>query len=441
MFHDFKTHLFENFPMVFGKQLLIAISGGLDSVVLAKLCKQADLNFSLVHCNFLLRGEESDMDEEFVKQLAANLNVEIFTKTFHTDVYAKKHRTSIQLAARALRYDWFKDLLAEKKYDYVLTAHHADDNLETLLINLSRGTGIEGLTGIPPVNDQILRPLLPFSRHLIKNYAEQHFISWREDSSNASKKYLRNKFRHDVVPLLKEINPDILYSLNTTISHLNETKSIVEESVKAVLKRAIISETIHETVYAISEFKKLEVPKAYLHEIFKPYGFTAFNDILHLLDAETGKLVRSKTHQLLKNRETLLLNSLNESVFEPIDTSKDVQLLETSLGVFKFEEVATLPASTEAISNHIIFIDKDKLDATITVRKKIEGDYFYPVGMFGKKKVSKYFKDQKLSLIDKEKTLILCSHDKIVWVVSHRLDDRFKVSKETKHILKITYTP
>ena len=152
-------------------------------------------------------------------------------------------------------------------------------------------------------------------------------------------------------------------------------------------------------------------------------------------------MVRSKTHQLLKNRETLLLNSLNESVFEPIDTSKDVQLLETSLGVFKFEEVATLPASTEAISNHIIFIDKDKLDATITVRKKIEGDYFYPVGMFGKKKVSKYFKDQKLSLIDKEKTLILCSHDKIVWVVSHRLDDRFKVSKETKHILKITYTP
>lgn len=441
MFQDFKTHLSENFPMVFGKQLLIAISGGLDSVVLAKLCKQADLNFSLVHCNFLLRGEESDMDEEFVKQLAANLNVEIFTKTFHTDVYAKKQRTSIQLAARALRYDWFKDLLAEKKYDYVLTAHHADDNLETLLINLSRGTGIEGLTGIPPVNDQILRPLLPFSRHLIKNYAEQHFISWREDSSNASKKYLRNKFRHDVVPLLKEINPDILYSLNTTISHLNETKSIVEESVKAVLKRAIISETIHETVYAISEFKKLENPKAYLYEIFKAYGFTTVTDILNLLDTISGKVVYSTTHQLLKHKDTLILSKIEKHYFETVEASVDADKIATQQGLFKLELVKNIPENLAEIPNHSIFVDKDKIGTTLTVRKKIEGDYFYPAGMLGKKKVSKYFKDQKLSLIDKEKTLILCSHDKIVWVVSHRLDDRFKVSKETKHILKITYTP
>jgi tRNA(Ile)-lysidine synthase len=441
MILEFKTHLSENFSFLNEKHLLIAISGGLDSVVLAHLCKEAQLNFSLAHCNFSLRGIESDKDEQFVNQLAKELGLPLFVKTFQTEVYAKENKMSIQLAARQLRYNWFNALLEERHLDYVLTAHHADDNLETILINLSRGTGIDGLTGIPPRNNKTVRPLLPFTREEIKNYATAQSISWREDLSNASKKYLRNKLRHDVVPLLKEANPEILKNISTTISHLKDTNAIVAESVKAVLKRAIITKTAQETVYKISEFKKLDHPKAYIHQIFKEFGFTAFNDILNLLDSISGKLVRSKTHQLLKHKDTLILSSFKEILFETVEVSKNASVITTENGLFKIELVSKLPKNLQEIPDHTVYIDKDKLGDVLTVRKKIEGDYFYPAGMVGKKKLSKYFKDQKLSLLDKEKTLILCSNDKIVWIVNYRLDNRFKVSKETQNILKITYTP
>jgi tRNA(Ile)-lysidine synthase len=433
MLQEFKIHINNNFSFLNESKLLIAISGGLDSVVLAHLCKFLKLDFSLAHCNFSLRGEESNTDQAFVIQLAKDLEVEIFTKTFQTEEFAKKEKLSIQLAARKLRYNWFEEILETETLDYVLTAHHADDNLETLLINLSRGTGIEGLTGIPPQNNNIVRPLLPFSRETIKTYALEQQINWREDSSNASTKYLRNKLRHDVIPVLKDINPNILQNLNTTISNLNDTKSIVAESLKAVLKRAVISKTEGETVYKISEFKKIDVPKAYLHEMFKIYGFTAFNDIVGLLEAQSGKIITSKTHQLLKDRETLILTrKVVQNNFET--TVNALETLNTPLGKIIFEKVSNV----DVTDNNSIFVDAKMLNFPLSVSSKKEGDYFYPSGMKGKKKLSKYFKDIKLSLIAKEKALILRSSNQVVWVINHRLDNRFKVTKSTQSIIKIS---
>jgi len=212
----FKDHINNHLYFLNQSKLIIAISGGLDSVVLAYLCQKINLNIVLAHCNFSLRDQESDTDEAFVVNLAKQLGVAVFTTRFNTNAYVTKTKLSVQMAARELRYNWFELLSKEQKCDYVLTAHHADDNLETFLINLSRGTGLEGLTGIPQVNHKIVRPLLPFSRADIKTFAQRNYISWREDSSNASVKYIRNKLRHDVIPELKKINPKFLQNFNKT---------------------------------------------------------------------------------------------------------------------------------------------------------------------------------------------------------------------------------
>lgn len=434
MLINFKTHIDKTFPFLTKSKLLIAISGGIDSVVLTHLCHSANLNIALAHCNFNLRGDESDADENFVVALAEHLNVEVFTQRFDTKAYATDNKCSIQMAARDLRYNWFSELAAQLQFDYILTAHHADDNLETFLINFTRGTGLEGLTGIPEINDTFVRPLLPFSSEQIKAYANANNITWREDSSNASVKYLRNKLRHQVVPILKEINPSLLQSFQTTLENLNDTADIVEESTNAVLKRAIETMNEHFITFKISEFKKVNNPKAYMFEVFKSFGFTEWNDMVALLDAETGKQIRSNTHRLVKNREHLLLSPFkNNNAPEEISISKTEIQKETPFGVLYFEAADAILKPEQ----HTIYVDKDKLKYPLVLRKKQEGDVLYPLGMTGKKKLSKYFKDEKLSLLDKENTWLLCSENTIVWVVGKRADERFKVTKSTKQILKI----
>ncbi|WP_044398278.1 tRNA lysidine(34) synthetase TilS [Lacinutrix sp. Hel_I_90] len=431
----FKKQINTNLPFLNKSRLLIAISGGLDSVVLAQLCHNANLDFALAHCNFNLRGSESDADEAFVLDLAEDLDREIFIQHFETERYAETHKLSIQMAARELRYEWFYDLAEQLKFDYILTAHHADDNLETLLINLTRGTGIDGLTGIPEINGKIARPLLKFSRETLASYAKTKHLKWREDSSNASTKYLRNKLRHDVIPLLKEINPKLLQNIDHTISHLNDTADIVEESVGAVLKRAIKSMDEHAVVYGVQEFIKLNNPKAYLFEVFKNYGFSEWNDIENLLKAQSGKQVFSATHKLLKNRETLILTALvSEAPQDAIVITSEDKTVETTQGVLVIEAVETLSEQ----SKNVVYVDAQKLKFPLIVRHWKKGDYFCPLGMQGKKKLSKFFKDEKLSLLDKEKCLLLCSQEDIVWVINYRADDRFKVTKQTHKMLKIS---
>ncbi|WP_282030868.1 tRNA lysidine(34) synthetase TilS [Winogradskyella eximia] len=433
---DFNIHINKNLSILKEGKLLIAISGGIDSVALAHLCQNSNLSFSLAHCNFNLRAEESNKDEAFVEELAEDLDVEVFIQNFDTEAYATEHKRSIQMAARELRYDWFKELAEQLKFDYILTAHHADDNLETFLINFTRGTGLNGLTGIPMINDNIVRPLLPFSRSQIEDYVKENQISWREDASNASRKYLRNKLRHEVVPILKEINPQLLDSFQNTIHNLNDTAFIVEDRLKAFAKRAIISRDSFGTTYKVSEFKNTSHPKAYLFEIFKNYGFTEWNDIVDLLDAQSGKLIKSNSHRLIKHREYIILTDLNDSEQseESLFINEDIKDIETPIGKLSFINVEGL----FDVSKNTIFVDKDVLKFPLKFRLWKEGDTFQPIGMTGKKKVSKYLKDEKASLVEKENTWVLTSDNKVIWLVGKRADDRFKVTKVTKSILKVS---
>ena len=310
MIQKFKKHITKEFPFLKDTKLLIAISGGVDSVVLFHLLHKLNYDVSLAHCNFKLRGKESDLDEEFIKNLNQISYNQIFTIIFDTEKYAKEHKLSTQIAARELRYNWFQKLITEHKFEYVLTAHHADDNLETFLIHLTRGSGLDGFTGIPKVNGNIVRPLLAFSRKEILNYAKDNDIEWREDASNASNKYIRNKIRHQVLPVLKEINPSILDSFTTTIENLQESKQIIEDRIENIASEVLEKEANFIKI-DIEKIKELSNSKAYLYQLLKSYHFTEWNDVYDLLNAQSGKQVFSKTHRLLKDRDVLILSKID----------------------------------------------------------------------------------------------------------------------------------
>ena len=438
MLDYFKNHVKNKLPFLKEGRLVIAISGGIDSVVLAHLCQMLDFNFALAHCNFNLRAEESNADEDFVMALGEVLNVEVFVQNFDTETYADSNKLSIQMAARELRYNWFEELATQLNFDFILTAHHADDNLETFLINFTRGTGLNGLTGIPEMNDNIVRPLLQFSRVEIEAFAIEHQIKWREDSSNSSRKYLRNKLRHEVVPVLKEINPQLLDSFKNTLNYLNDTADIVDESLNAVAKRAIVDISENGITYKVSEFQKVNNPKAYLFEMFKDFGFTEWKDVVNLLEAETGKYVKSSSHRLIKHREFLVLTELDRLYLnqESYFIEQGRQTIETSFGTLHFENVDTHSNN----SKEMIFIDSETIKYPLELRLWETGDMFHPIGMKGKKKVSKYLKDEKLSPVDKENTWVLVSDNEIVWIVGRRADHRYRITDKTQQILKITIT-
>ena len=415
-------------------RILIAISGGVDSVVLTHCCHALKIDFALAHCNFNLRGEESDADETFVYELAKELDIEVFIESFDTENYAKLNKLSVQMAARDLRYSWFDEIADQLKFDYILTAHHADDDLETFLINLSRGTGLDGLTGIPEINDKIVRPLLPFSRDEIINYAKINKLKWREDSSNESTKYLRNKLRMEFIPKLKGINPKFLQNFKQTLDFLKDSRTIIDDKIDEVSEDVIEEVSERQVHFNIQKIKELSNPKAYLYELMKEYGFTEWNDIQDLLDVQAGKYVMSMTHRLLKDRTVLILSERASDDLELILINENLKQLETPVGCLSFDKQEAFTTD----DNNSIQIDKDLLKFPLILRKRQEGDYFYPFGLEGKKKLSKFFKDEKLSLLAKENTWLVCSGKDIIWVVNHRLDDRFKVTQGTKNILKIT---
>ena len=433
MLQAFRQHLDSDLGFLKGSRILLAISGGLDSVVLAHLCQKLDLKVSFAHCNFNLRGAESDADEKFVLELSEDLELEIFIKSFETEVYAKQEGISIQMAARELRYNWFSELAEQLHFDYILTAHHADDNLETFLINLTRGTGLEGLMGIPEVSDKIVRPLLPFSRETMEIYAIAEQIKWQEDSTNASTKYLRNKLRHDIIPILKQMNPQLLQNFQTTISNLQDSQNIIEDAIVKVQKK-VVEVADNQIKLNIKKLKKLSDPKAYLYHLLKDFNFTAWNDVVNLLDSQSGKQVFSSTHRLLKDRDFLLLSEIVSASDEiPILILKEDRTITTLVGELFFDKVDAIAET----SKNCIYVDADQLKFPLTLRKWEEGDFFYPLGMKGKKKLSKYFKDEKLSLIDKEQIWILLSGVDVVWIIGKRADDRLKITESTTNILKI----
>lgn len=434
MLKKFTNHITTNFPFLQNSRFYIAVSGGIDSMVLVHLFQQLNLQFGLLHCNFKLRGEESEGDMKFIHDYCDENKLQLQIVFFETAAIANERKVSIQLAARDLRYQWFYEQMEENTFQYVATAHHLDDNLETFLINLSRGTGLDGLTGIPAQNDKIIRPLLPFSREEIENYAKENNLKWREDSSNTSDKYLRNKIRHHVVPVLKEINPSFLDSFQKTQNYLKEAQSIVNDG-ESIIYQEVATEKEDGTIWF--DLKKLlQMPDygAYLYQWLHQFEFTAWNDIKDLVHAQSGKQVFSEHYVLLKNRDYLILslrvNELENEIFYIEKNQKDVKI-PLNLSICNVSDISNA-------NPNCIFVDEDRLQFPLMIRKWNEGDYFYPFGMKGKKKLSKYFKDEKLSLIDKSNQWILCSENQIVWVIGKRQDERFKVETNTTNIVQIT---
>lgn len=432
MLEKLQLHLNTNFPFLKGKRLFLAVSGGMDSMVLLQLFHQLNYEIAVLHCNFSLRNLESDGDEEFVKYYCESKKIPLFVQKFDTKQFAEDAKLSIQVAARKLRYDWFYEQLADENFDYILTAHHLDDSLETFLINLTRGTGLEGLTGIPAQNDKIIRPFLPFSRVEIEKYIQENNLQWREDSSNASDKYFRNKVRHAIVPVLKELNPNLLSSFQNTLENLQQTQSLVEDASKLVFQ-IVVQEEANQLKFNLIELMKLPNYAAYLYQWLKDFGFTAWEDIYDLVTAQSGKQVFSESHILLKDRDFLILyakeiHSDKEEYFIP----KELQEVKVPLKI-SFCNINDISNT----NSNCIFVDEDFLQFPLTIRKWEEGDYFYPLGMLGKKKLSKYFKDEKMSLIDKSNQWLLCSDNQIVWVIGKRQDERFKITENTNHKLQI----
>jgi len=432
-------HINTHFSFLKNKKLLVAISGGIDSVVLTYLLQKLKFDISLAHCNFNLRGEDSDSDEKLVLQIAERFQLPVFKKSFETSDYAKKEKLSIQLAARNLRYQWFDVIVKENKLDYILTGHHADDNLETFLINAIRGTGLDGLTGIPEKNRNIIRLLLPFTREQIKKYAKENAIDWREDTSNMETKYVRNKIRHQVIPVLQELNPSLLSSFHKTLQNLKESRQIIDDTIQFVKNESVSTSEDGMIKIDINKLKDYNNPKAYIYELLKGYGFTEWNDITDLLEAQSGKQILSNRYRLVKNRNVLLLTNLNDK--KPEEEYKTYQINKED-EIFVGEDFELRLSQIEhgkiiGKTKDIVFIDGDKLNFPLLVRKWKNGDYFYPSGMQGKKKLSKFFIDNKMSIIQKEKIWLLCSLDEVVWVIGERLDDRFKAVDKMKNILKI----
>lgn len=431
MIEKLQNYIQNHLSLLHGKKLLLAVSGGVDSMVLVDIFYKLKFEIAVANCDFQLRGEESHLDSAFVETYCAKNAIPFFVKKFETKEFAEINKTSIQQAAREMRYDWFYELLATEGYDYILTAHHADDNLETFLINLSRGTGLEGLTGIPQQNEKIIRPLLPFSRLEIENHAKENDLQWREDSSNASDKYVRNKIRHHIVPILKEINPNFLASFQKTQNYLQNSSKLIEDVAQTAFKE-IVEEKENNLYIHISKLLALTNYKSYLYQWLKKYSFTAWEDIYDLVHAQSGKHILGSTHRILKDREYLLVSPITEVNTPEFYIHDGENTIEFPI-ILSF---CNLDYISEP-SKSIIFVDKETLKFPLKIRKWQEGDYFYPSGMTGKKKVSKYFKDEKFSLVAKEKTWLLCSDNQIVWIIGHRPDSRFIANKKTQHLLKI----
>ena len=433
MLQIFKEHIDTHFSFLKDKKLLVACSGGVDSVVLSFLLKKSRFNIGLAHCNFSLRGKDSDGDETFVIDWADKLSIPVFTETFNTKEFAKDHKLSTQMAARELRYHWFYEILKDFKYDYLATGHHADDDLETFFINLSRGSGLQGLTGIPKINETVIRPLLLFSRSEIVAFAKENKLTWREDSSNASTEYLRNKLRHDVLPEYKNATEGVLQNFQKTQKYLKDSQDLVEDYMALVYNLAVTENFDGYTLH-IEKLQELPHTEAVLYQLLHPFGFTDWEVVPELLKAQSGKQVFSTTHRLLKDRNVLLLTKItSEEQIDEILIKKNIKKIEIPL------QIEFIPIDKIGyIDNSVIYVDKDKLHYPLKLRKWRKGDAFQPFGMKGKKKLSKFFKDEKLSLVAKEKIWVLCSDSEIIWIIGHRADERFKVTSKTTDILKIT---
>jgi len=418
-------------------KVLLAVSGGIDSMVMANLFLKTDNTIGIAHCNFQLRGTESDNDEKFVREFAKNSNTPFYVKNFDTEKYSEENKVSIQMAARDLRYKWFEKIRVTKGFDYIALAHNKNDILETVLLNIARGTGLKGMTGIKKKSGFIIRPLLSATRNEIAQYADDNDLSYREDSSNAKIKYKRNKIRHQIIPEFEDLNPDFIDSFSQTISQIEEAYEIFENMV-IKKKRQTVTEIGDKTLIDIYKLKNLSNKATYLYEFLKPYHFPSqiIPDIIESLEGISGKQFLSSTHRLVKDRNHLIITLLKKDTTEKYYIDRETKELTQPIRLF-FRKFSSKPNLKIPHSPDIAWINASGLEYPLILRKWKAGDYFYPLGMQDPKKLSDFFIDEKLSLIEKENLWILTSGNKIVWVPGKRIDNRFRVETETNEILEI----
>ena len=442
--------------------LLLAVSGGVDSVVLCELCKQAGFQFIIAHCNFTLRAEESARDAAFAQQLAQGYQVPFLIKEFDTQVYAESNKLSIQEAARELRYNWFaalmKSEMGNRKADVggentkigepttnhkpqtinsLVTAHHLDDNIETMLMHFFRGTGVHGLRGMLPKQGNIVRPLLFARKQELKQFATANKLNWVEDSSNALDKYSRNYFRNQLIPLVQKIYPEAENNLAGNLRRFADMELLYEQAVE-LHKRKLLEYKGQEVHIPVLKLQKSEPLHAIVYEIIKEFGFSAaqVEEVIRLLRSESGRYVQSATYRIIKNRRWLIIAPAQSQEAQTLVIDEEENRIVFENGSLNFEQ---LQNKNVQLSNEpfMAFIDLDTIQFPLMLRKWKKGDYFYPLGLRKKKKLARFFIDQKLSLTDKEKVWVLESNKKIIWVVGLRIDDRFKITDATKQILKI----
>lgn len=447
-------------------KLILAVSGGVDSVVLCELCKQAGYDFIIAHCNFKLRGEESERDEHFVKEVGKKYLVEVLVQDFNTENYALENKLSTQEAARELRYNWFAELvksqlsivnneLAETSIHhspltiYLLTAHHADDNNETVLMNFFRGTGLHGLTGIPASNNYIRRPLLGFSKDTLLAFAKELQLEFVEDSSNQSSKYTRNFFRNELIPAISKVYPQVKENLQHNINRFKEIEKLYQFSINE-LKKKLCRQKGKECHIPVKQLMAFD-NRALIYEIISGYGFSEkqVEEVVKLADSESGKYIHSplSSYRIIKHRHWFIISPVETYESANIIIEENDQEILFLLGKLRIDKNAHISfdkpdsyrVSTQS-SNDTIVIDQKKIQFPLLLRKRKTGDYFYPLGMKKKKKLNRFLIDLKLSTIAKENVWVVESNQRIVWVVGYRLDERFKLEATTKESLIISLT-
>ena len=444
------------------KKQLVAVSGGIDSVVLCDLLFTAKYDFVIAHCNFQLRGAESERDEIFVRSLGEKYGKAVLVERFETEKLAVERKLSIQVLARELRYHWFnsileirepsatgsehrvegsqKNVLAAAPLQYIVTAHHANDSIETMLMNFFKGTGITGLHGILPLQGRVFRPLLFAKKEELLEYAKHRGLSFVEDSSNRSDKYTRNFFRHELFPLLKQKFPNVEDNLINNIGRFAEIETLYMQSI-LLHKKKLLEAKGNEIHIPVLKLKKTAPVASVMYEITREYGFSAhqLNDLVGLLESETGKSVSSGSHTIFRNRSWLIISpkqSTNAANILVSEKDKDVTFEQGLLSLKSGDKQShfQIPADPS-----IATVDLAKISFPLLLRKWKQGDYFYPLGMKKKKKLSRFLSDQKVSKTSRENTWVLEMDKKIVWIVGHRIDDRFKIVPSTQMVLTISF--
>lgn len=420
------------------RPVLVGVSGGADSIALLTLLVESGYSCIAAHCNFHLRGDESLRDERFVREYARKLNVPFLMTDFDTQTYAADHHLSIEMAARELRYAWFEEQRVATGAQAIAVAHHRDDNVETLLMNLVRGTGIRGMAGIRPKNGFVVRPLLAVSREAILDWLAKRGLTYVTDSTNLSDAYTRNFIRLRVLPLLQEINPSVKEAIARTSEHLSAAEAvylhIVEEARCTVFEQA--------DRLSIAALMRYPSPDAILYELLKVYNFTrpVVEDIFFSLTKDSGKTFFSPTHRLLKDRDYLFLSPLVKEDIGEYTLTGDAGVWSGPVELF-FEKIVFTKDFRIRKEKHIAYFDADKLTFPLTLRRWKVGDWFVPFGMKGRKKVSDYFSDHKFSRFDKEQAWLLCSGEAVIWIVGERSDNRFCLDKTTKSVLVVNFFP